>query len=131
MKKRFWWWIIPAICLYPLLTWLVLNFYPDEPSRMQWNDREAFNRKYIAQLSQLPAPERQQVIRRLGGPDITEAVKVQQDIYQLMYYRTKRSISDGITTKDECSPLLFKNQRLIAIEAQALSQYQQAVQSAS
>ncbi len=131
MNKRLWWWIIPAICLYPLLTWLVLNFYPDEPSRMQWNDREAFNRKYIAQLSQLPAPERQQVIRRLGGPDITEAVKVQQDIYQLMYYRTKRSISDGITTKDECSPLLFKNQRLIAIEAQALSQYQQAVQSAS
>ncbi len=98
---------------------------------MQWNDREAFNRKYIAQLPQLPTPDRQQVIGRLGGPDITEAVKVQQDIYQLMYYRTKRAISDGITTKDECSPLLFKNQRLIAIEAQALSQYQQAVQSAS
>lgn len=129
MKKRFWWWIIPAICLYPLLTWLVLNFYPDEPSRMQWNDREAFNRKYIAQLAQHPTPDRQQVIGRLGGPDITEAVKVQNDIYQLMYYRTKRAISDGITTKDECSPLLFKNQRLIAIEAQALSQYQQALQS--
>jgi hypothetical protein len=131
MKKRFWWWIIPAICLYPLLTWLVLNFYPDDPSHMQWNDREAFNRKYIAQLSQQPEADRQQVINRLGGPDITEAVKVQQDIYQLMYYRTRRAISDGITTKDECSPLLFKNQRLIAIEAQAIEQYQQALKQAS
>ncbi len=131
MNKRFWWWIIPIICLYPLLTWLVLNFYPDDPARMQWNDREAFNRKYIAQLLQHPTTERQQVINRLGGPDITEAVKLQNDIYQLMYYRTKRAISDGITTKDECSPLLFKNQRLIAVEAEAISRYQQALNQAT
>ncbi len=131
MNKRFWWWIIPVICLYPLLTWLVLNFYPDDPSHMQWNDREAFNRKYITQLLQHPVTERQHVINRLGGPDITEAVKLENDIYQLMYYRTKRAISDGITTKDECSPLLFKNQRLIAVEAEAISRYQQALSQAS
>jgi hypothetical protein len=42
-----------------------------------------------------------------------------------MYYRTKRAISDGITTTDECTALLFKNQRLIALDTAAVTLYQQ------
>lgn len=131
MNKRLGWLILIAALLYPLSTWLVLNYYPDDPAKMNWTVREVYNKKYIEQLLQQPEVERSAVLEKLGGPDITEAVKIDTDTYQLMFYRTKRAISDGITTKDECTPLLFKNQRLIAVDAAALQQFQHAVRSAS
>jgi hypothetical protein len=126
MKKRIWLMLALAIPLYPLLTWLVLTYYQDDPSKMIWNDREAYNHKYISQLDTQSGLTQQQLIEKLGGPDITEAGMVGSNTYQLMYYRTKRDISDGITTKQECTALLFKNQQLIALAEQAVQQYQQA-----
>lgn len=126
MNKRIWWILALAIPLYPLLTWLVLTFYQDDPSKMIWNDREAYNQKYISQLNAQAELTQPQLIEKLGGPDITEAKKVGDDVYQLMYYRTKRDISDGITTRQECTALLFKNQKLIALAESAVSLYQQA-----
>ena len=125
MKKRIWLMLALAIPLYPLLTWLVLTYYQDDPSKMIWNDREAYNHKYISQLDTQTALTQQQLIEKLGGPDITEAELVGNNTYQLMYYRTKRDISDGITTKQECTVLLFKNQQLIAVSEKAVQQYQQ------
>ena len=126
MKKRIWLMLALAIPLYPLLTWLVLTYYQDDPAKMIWNDREAYNHKYISQLNPQTLLTQQQLIEKLGGPDITEAERVGNNTYQLMYYRTKRDISDGITTKQECTALLFKNQQLIALAEQAVQQYQQA-----
>lgn len=125
MNKRMWWILTAAVLCYPLVTWLVLNCYPDDPSRMVWTDREAFNRKYISQLTNNSTLLQTDLIQKLGGPDITEAEKVGADIYQLMYYRTKRSVSDGITTTHECTALLFKNQQLIALDSDAINLYQQ------
>lgn len=126
MKKRIWLMLALAIPLYPLLTWLVLTYYQDDPSKMIWNDREAYNHKYISQLDTQIGLTQQQLIEKLGGPDITEAEMIGNNTYQLMYYRTKRDISDGITTKQECTALLFKNKQLIALAEQAVQQYQQA-----
>lgn len=126
MKKRIWLMLALAIPLYPLLTWLVLTYYQDDPSKMIWNDREAYNHKYISQLNIQTGLTQQQLIEKLGGPDITEAEMVGNNTYQLMYYRTKREISDGITTKQECTALLFKNNQLVALAEQAVQQYQQA-----
>lgn len=126
MKKRIWLMLALAIPLYPLLTWLVLTYYQDDPSKMIWNDREAYNHKYISQLNMQTGLTQQQLIEKLGGPDITEAEMVGNNTYQLMYYRTKREISDGITTKQECTALLFKNNQLVALAEQAVQQYQQA-----
>lgn len=128
MNKRFWWFLTAAVLCYPLVTWLVLNCYPDNPATMNWSDREAFNRKYISQISAGSALLQSDLIKKLGGPDITEAEKVGSDVYQLMYYRTKRAISDGITTTQECTALLFKNQQLIAIDTDAISLYQKVTQ---
>lgn len=128
MNKGLWWGLAAAILCYPLATWLVLNFYPDDPSKMEWTDREAFNHKFISQLSGTIPLNQTTVLNKLGGPDITEAVKIGNDVYQLLFYRTKRAISDGITTKQECSALLFKNQQLIALEQQAIEQYQQVAE---
>lgn len=125
MNKRIWWILLAAVLCYPLVTWLVLNCYQDDPSQMVWTDREAFNHKYISQLNNNSLLQQSDLIQKLGGPDITEAEKIGNDVYQLMYYRTKRAISDGITTTQECTALLFKNQRLIALDAQAVKMYQE------
>ncbi len=124
MNKRIWWALAGAVFCYPVITWLVLNYYPDDPSQMIWSDREAYNHKYISQLTNASPLLQTDLIEKLGGPDITEAEKVGADIYQLMYYRTKRSVSDGITTTQECTALLFKNQQLIALDADAVTLYQ-------
>jgi hypothetical protein len=92
---------------------------------MVWSDREAYNRKYIDQLTTASQLPQQDLIAKLGGPDITEAEKIGSDVYQLMYYRTKRSVSDGITTTQECTALLFKNQQLIALDSDAVQLYQE------
>lgn len=125
MNKRIWWILAGAVLCYPLVTWLVLNCYPDDPSQMVWSDREAYNKKYISQLTISSKLLQTDIIQKLGGPDITEAEKVGEDVYQVMYYRTKRAVSDGITTTHECTALLFKNQQLIALDADAINIYLQ------
>ena len=125
MNKRIGWILLGAILCYPLVTWLVLHCYQDDPSQMVWSDREAYNRKYIEQLTTASRLHQQELIEKLGGPDITEAEKIGTDVYQLMYYRTKRSVSDGITTTQECTALLFKNQQLIALDSDAVLLYQE------
>ncbi len=117
--------LLAGLALYAALTSSVLLFYKDDPEQMNWQDRESFNAKYIYKLDLTKAIARDQVIDYLGGPDITEAKRQQQQIYQVLYYRTHRTKTDGITTKDECTAILFKNQQLIAIGETAVEQYNQ------
>ena len=125
MKIKILAFLLAGLSLYVLLTAAVLLFYKDDPEQMNWQDREAFNTKYIYKLDLTQATNQAQVIDYLGGPDITEAKKLEQQIYQVMYYRTHRTKTDGITTKDECTAILFKNQQLIAIGESAVEQYNQ------
>jgi hypothetical protein len=41
--------------------------------------------------------------------------------YQVLYYRTHRTHSDGETTKDETTPLVFKDSALIGWGMDALA----------
>ncbi len=117
--------LLTGLLLYAGLTSITLLFYKDDPEQMNWQDREAFNTRYIYKLDLTKPISRDEVIDYLGGPDITEAKKQQQQIYQVLYYRTHRTKSDGITTRDECTAILFKNQQLIAIGETAVEQYNQ------
>lgn len=100
--------IILALAAYGIFVLLVISFYDDSPEKMQWEDRESYNRQYIAKL-QLEQFTFEQAITALGSPDITEARKVDEDKFQVMFYRTQHVKSDGITTQDECTFLLFVN----------------------
>jgi hypothetical protein len=122
--------LLVLVMAYPGFTWLATHYYPDDPSRMVWDDREAFNRKYIQAIELGVALQQQQVSEVLGGPDITEAIATPQGLFQIVYYRTLRAISDGITTKDECTALLFHNKQLIAIADNAERQYRELEQQA-
>lgn len=114
--------ILLALFAYGIFVVLVVMFYDDSPANMEWEDREAYNRQFIASL-QLEQFSFDQAIEQLGSPDLTEAKKVGSDTYQVLFYRTQHMKSDGITTQDECTPLLFKNNNLSAIGSTAYQQF--------
>ena len=109
MNKKY---ILLAIAIYGLFVFLVINFYEDSPSSMTWEDREEFNRQYIAKL----VPKQftlEQILSDLGSPDLTEATQKNNHYYQVTFYRTQHVKSDGITTQEECTYLFFINNTLI------------------
>ena len=116
--------VLLALMAYGIFVLLVVIFYDDSPSNMQWEDREAYNKQYIAKLN-IDNFTFERAIEELGSPDITEAKKVDGSNYQVMFYRTQHMKSDGITTQDECTPLLFKDGQLTAIGRSAYQDFQQ------
>ncbi|MEW6981958.1 DUF3192 domain-containing protein [Colwelliaceae bacterium 6471] len=116
--------ILLALGAYGIFVILVMTFYDDSPSNMQWEDREAYNRQYIAKLK-LDDYNVDKAIEELGSPDITEAKKVDNAQYQIMFYRTQHVKSDGITTQDECTALLFTDGVLTAIGNSAYEQFKE------
>lgn len=116
--------VVGGIALYFLIMAAILRFYPDDPSQMNWQIRETFNAKFIKTLEPAAGVQQQQVIERLGGPDITRAYRKDGVVHQLLYYRTHRAIADGITTEDECTALLFVDRQLVAIGNEAIERYE-------
>lgn len=76
-----------------------------------WQAEQKENRNIISELSL--NSNRQQVQSKLGKPAFTEAFMIAETEYHILYYRTHHHHSDGKTTKDETTPLVFKNNRLI------------------
>ncbi|MFT6194263.1 MAG: hypothetical protein ACJASU_001163 [Cognaticolwellia sp.] len=114
--------ILVALGAYGIFVTLVVNFYDDSPANMQWEDREAYNQQFITKL-ELEKFNFNSAIEQLGSPDITEAKIVNESRYQVSFYRTQHVKSDGITTQDECTALLFTNGILTAIGKTAYQQF--------
>lgn len=112
-----------GVVIYLVFAAAVLFFYPDSPKQMDWEDRQQFNKVQIANLTL--GVTRADIIQLLGSPDISEAKQVGNNRVQVMFYRTQHEKSDGITTQDECTPLLFKNDELIAWGDGAYQDYNQ------
>lgn len=107
--------------LYAVFVAAVITFYPDTPQDMDWKDREAYNKVKISKLEL--GLHKKQIIELLGSPDITEAKRNDDKELQVMFYRTQHKQADGITTEDECTPLLFENNELIAWGETAYQDY--------
>lgn len=122
MNKKVISFIALGLFAYAIFVVLVVNFYEDSPKNMDWEDREAFNKQFIGKL-QLETFTFDQAIEQLGSPDLTEAKKVSADKYQVLFYRTHHVKSDGITTLEECTALLFKNGILTAIGTNAYDHF--------
>lgn len=110
MKKT----LLAAAILLPLtLTGCVISVDGDGDysHHSGWQDREEKNRKSI---SRLEVDTKVTTIQsRMGVADFNELQRKGDDNYQVLYYRTHRRDGDGVTTKDECTPLVFKNGLLI------------------
>ncbi|MCH4295489.1 MULTISPECIES: DUF3192 domain-containing protein [Shewanella] len=95
--------------------------YEPTPENMDWEDRQVFNNKALAEL--VIGQDIASVRQLLGAPDFNEAKSVNDTALQVLFYRTHHEKSDGVTTKDECTPLLFKNNQLIAWGSDTYKQY--------
>ncbi|WP_462159967.1 DUF3192 domain-containing protein [Pseudoalteromonas sp. GB56] len=111
--------IILGIGVYAVIATLVMTLYKDDPGAMVWQDREAYNKRFIAKLDTSTPMHIEEVLETLGTPDLTFVKRRGDDIYQIVFYRTQHIKADGITTKDECTGLLFKNKKLLVWGQQA------------
>ena len=84
-----------------------------------WEDKQTQNRQAISNLTLQMT--RTQVIERLGIASFSEAFVNKGNEYQILYYRTQRTKSDGETTKDETTPLVFEKNKLIGWGNEALA----------
>ncbi|MEC8226958.1 MAG: DUF3192 domain-containing protein, partial [Pseudomonadota bacterium] len=113
MFKKVFQYLVLGLGVYALIATLVITFYKDDPQAMIWQDREAFNKRYIAKLSVDKPENLNAVLDYLGSPDLTYAKRTEDNVWQIIFYRTQHVKSDGITTIDECTGLLFKNGQLV------------------
>lgn len=105
-------WVVVGFVIYACIAGAILHFYTANPETMTWQEREIFNRKYISRLELGEGKE--SVLRLLGPPDISEAHTIEGMDVLILFYRTQHVRSDGVTTRDETTPLLFRNDRLMA-----------------
>lgn len=83
-----------------------------------WQERQQDNKRIISQLE--INDSREIILKQLGAPDFSEAFLQGDDNYRILFYRTQHEHSDGETSKDETTPLIFKNDRLIGWGKDAL-----------
>ena len=74
---------------------------------------ETRNRTSIAQLALGTAIGEVQM--QLGTPDFTDAFTTKAGEYRVLRYRTQHLHSDGKTTYDETTPLVFLDRKLVGI----------------
>ena len=76
-----------------------------------WRDEQRENRVEISDLSM--GMNRERVVAKLGAPAESEAFTREGREVRVLFYRTQHKRSDGETTRDETTPLVFENDRLI------------------
>ncbi|MEO0437551.1 MAG: DUF3192 domain-containing protein [Pseudomonadota bacterium] len=76
-----------------------------------WRETQRDNREAISELE--IGTTRSQIVRELGTPNDSEAFTFNGEEMRVLFYRTQRRHSDGDTTRDETTPLIFKNDVLV------------------
>ncbi|WOT04267.1 DUF3192 domain-containing protein [Shewanella youngdeokensis] len=100
---------------------VVMLSYQPTPDEMDWEDRQVYNKEKIAEITLGQTIEEIKML--FGNADFSEAKIVNQQNLQVLFYRTHHKKSDGETTKEECTPLLFKQGLLIAWGQDTYQQY--------
>ncbi|KPH62712.1 hypothetical protein AMS58_00860 [Pseudoalteromonas porphyrae] len=78
-----------------------------------WEKHHKYNREAIANIDL--DSSYQSVLSKLKTPNFSELLKKNDDVYQVLFYATHSIHSDGKMTKDECTALVFKNEKLIGV----------------
>jgi hypothetical protein len=90
----------------------------DGDKHSSWSKLEKENREKISELS--PGTNISAVRRSMGTPEFDELLVKDSQEYRILFYRTQRTEGDGITTKDECTPILFVDGNLVGFGSTAL-----------
>jgi len=84
------------------------------------HDRASQNREHIASL--IINMSLVDVTNKFGVADFNESYIKDDANINVLYYRTHRVHKDDLTTKDECTALIFKQGALVSWGEQALKQ---------
>lgn len=76
-----------------------------------WETKQNVNRANLAKLAL--GMSRDQVSILMGTADFNEAYVQQDKEVHVLFYRTQRNSGDGKTTKDECTPVVMSNNKLV------------------
>ena len=82
----------------------------DSDSKATWQKVQKENKRKIAQLE--VGDTYSSVRKTMGTPEFNEAYSEDGKKYQVLFYRTRHRHSDGETSKDECTPLIFIDGKL-------------------
>jgi hypothetical protein len=108
--------LITAISLASVLSGCVIAVgdHDDEyKDNEDWKKIQQFNQSYINQLGL--GAEASAVRKSLGAPALVELFNKNGEEVEVLFYRTQHERSDGETSKDECTPLVFKRGVLVGL----------------
>lgn len=89
-----------------------------DDNNSSWKKEQMNNKEVISQLE--INDSRLSILEQLGAPSFSEAFIKGNDNYRILFYRTQHEHSDGETTKDETTPLVFINDSLVGWGMDAL-----------
>lgn len=92
-------------------------------STSDYRKQEEENRRHIAALSAAATPE--SVRATMGTPNFADRTTINGVRFDVLYYRTHRVEGDGNTTRDECTPLVFEDGKLVGTGQLALDRIPQ------
>jgi len=108
--------LITAIGFSAILSGCVIAVgdHDDEYADNQdWKKTQQFNKTYINQLTL--GTDTASVRKTLGAPAFVELFNKNGEQVEVLFYRTQHERSDGETSKDECTPLVFKQGALVGV----------------
>ncbi len=79
----------------------------DEQMTSDWQLKHKENRHNIAHLK--GNESYQDILNTLGTPAYSERLSKNDAVFQVLFYPTQSLHSDGKMSKDECTPLVFKD----------------------
>jgi len=106
--------LFAAATLTSLLSGCVIAVGNDDNDDDNWSKTkkvQQHNQSYINQLK--TGADAASVRNSLGTPDFTELFQKEGETVEVLFYRTHRSHGDGMTSKDECTALIFKRGLLV------------------
>ena len=103
--------ILISTLLFSALSGCVIVAGEHDGNNDNWRSEQRDNRELISNLKLNIT--RSVVFDQLGVPSYSDAFAKGSDEYRILYYRTQHTKSDGETTKDETTPLVFKNNKLV------------------
>ena len=77
----------------------------------EWKSRQEKNLRYINRLDLGTAMN--VVEADLGTPDFSDSFQRNGEVFHVIYYRTQHEESDGKTSKEETTPLVFIEKSLV------------------
>jgi len=102
-----------SLALATTLTGCVIAIGPDGFESVDSVDRR--DSKMRDKIADMPLGQSTEAVReRLGEPEFSEAFAGKDGEYRIWFYRTHRTEADGDTKRDETTPMVFRDGKLIA-----------------